>query len=42
MMPAFSTIRSTSFASDTDRANGFSQAIPLSVPFPLVTASQIS
>ena len=42
MMPAFSTILMTAFASATVRASGFSHAMPLSVPFPLVTASQIS
>ena len=42
MMPALSTSLMTCLASATVRASGFSQAMPLSVPFPDFTASQIS
>ena len=42
MMPACSTSLVMCFASATVRPSGFSQAIPLRVPLPLRTASQIS
>ena len=41
-MPAFFTNRTTSFASATLRASGFSHAIPRSEPRPLAIVSQIS
>ena len=42
MSPTLFTSRSTSFASATLRARGFSHAMPLSVPRPRWSASTIS